>query len=86
MGISSPVGLAPAILSRPVKRLLRSFPKKPGAAPGTLVYTGPERAEPVAVHLIEYDRDVLDEKQAVFLRERREIGCQTITGRTQQSN
>jgi magnesium transporter len=62
MDFSSPVGLATDILSRPVKSLLRSFPKKPGAAPGTLVYTGPKRAEPVAVHLIEYDQDVLDER------------------------
>ena len=62
MDFSSPVGLAADILSRPVKSLLRSFPKKPGAAPGTLIYTGPERSEPVAVHLIEYDQGVLDER------------------------
>jgi len=63
MNLSSPVGLATDILSRPVKSLLRSFPKKPGAAPGTLVYTGPERIDPVAVHLIEYDWDVLEERE-----------------------
>jgi len=62
MDPSSPIGLASNLLSRPVKRLLRALPKKPGAAPGTLVYTGPERSEPVIVRLLEYDRDVLDER------------------------
>ena len=55
MDIPSKIGIPPDLLSRPVKRLFRSFPKKPGAAPGTLVYTGPVRSEPVTVHLIEYD-------------------------------
>ena len=49
MGLSSSVELATDILSHPVKSLLRSFPKKPGAPPGTMVYTGPERLEPVAL-------------------------------------
>ena len=61
MDPSSPIGLASNLLSRPVKRLFRSLPKEPGAAPGTLVYTGPKRSEPASVHLLEYDRDVVAE-------------------------
>jgi magnesium transporter len=61
MDIPSKTGIPPNLLSRPMKRLFRSFPKKPGAAPGTLVYTGPERSDPVAVHLFEYDQDVCEE-------------------------
>ncbi|NNM06552.1 MAG: magnesium/cobalt transporter CorA [Gemmatimonadetes bacterium] len=62
MDSSSPVKVAGDLLSLPVRNLLRAFPKKPGAAPGTLVYTGPERSEPVAVHLIEYDEEDLEER------------------------
>ena len=62
MDIPSKIGIPPNLLSRPVKRLFRSFPQKPGATPGTLVYTGPERVEPVVVHLIEYDQDVCEER------------------------
>ena len=62
MDSSSPIGLASNLLSRPVKRLFRSLSKEPGAAPGTLVYTGPERSEPVSVHLLQYDGEGMDER------------------------
>lgn len=62
MDIPSKLGFADHLLPRPVKRLFRTSHKKPGAAPGTLVYTGPERSEPVTVHLIEYDQDAYEER------------------------
>ena len=61
MDPSSPIGLASDLLARPVKRLLRLLPTKAGAAPGTLVYRGPKRSEPVVVHLLEYDMEDCDE-------------------------
>ena len=62
MDVSSTLGLAGNLLPRPVRRLFRAHAKEPGAAPGTLVYTGPERSEPVTVHLFEYDQDVVEER------------------------
>ena len=35
--------------------------KQAGAAPGTLVYVGPERTEPVTAHLIQYQGDFFEE-------------------------
>jgi len=57
----SGITLAGEILTSPVRRLFRTVRKKPGTAPGTLVYTGPEREEPVLVHLIEYSEEVFEE-------------------------
>ena len=37
--------------------------KKAGLAPGTLVYVGRERAEPVRISYLDYDADHFDEKQ-----------------------
>ncbi len=61
MDTVSRIGLDSSLLSPPVKRLLRSVKKRPGTPPGTLVYIGPERTEPVTVRLIEYDQETLDE-------------------------
>ena len=59
MDISSKLGIPADLLPSSVKRLFRAPHKRPGHAPGTLVYTGPERSEPVSVHLLEYDQDRL---------------------------
>jgi len=57
----SGITLAGDILTSPVRRLFRATRKKPGTAPGTLIYTGPEREEPVSIHLIEYAGDHFEE-------------------------
>jgi magnesium transporter len=49
------------VLASPVRRLFRSLHKGVGAPPGTLHYTGPERTEPVHVHLLEYAGDFIRE-------------------------
>ncbi len=56
--------LAGDLLTSPVRGLVRLAHKRKavGAPPGTLVYTGPERPEPVSVNVIEYDPDTLDEE------------------------
>ena len=54
--------LAGDLLRSPVRGLMRTaHKKKAGSAPGTMVYVGPERTEPVAVHLIEYAEDFFEE-------------------------
>ena len=57
------IEIASGILTSPVRRLFRSAKKRVGAPPGTLQYTGPERHEPVKVHLIEYAGEILKEKE-----------------------
>jgi magnesium transporter len=61
MNTPNSLKLASHLLSSPVRRLIRTSHKKPGSAPGTLVYSGPERAEPVQVSLVEYDHESVDE-------------------------
>jgi magnesium transporter len=55
------IEFASGLLTSPMRRLFRTSKKRVGAPPGTLHYTGPERTEPVKVHLIEYAGDILKE-------------------------
>jgi magnesium transporter len=52
-----PPQLNPAHGLRIVGRLVRRATKKPGSAPGTVVYTGPKREEPVHYRVLRYDPD-----------------------------
>jgi magnesium transporter len=61
MNVHDPLTMAKELLQSPVKRLLRSGKKGVGSAPGTLVYTGPPRTAPVAIHLMEYDKEKVAE-------------------------
>jgi magnesium transporter len=57
----SSITQAGELLTSPVRKLFQTVRKKAGSAPGTLVYVGPERAEPVTVHLIQYNEEFLEE-------------------------
>jgi magnesium transporter len=63
MNAASAIHNAADLVASPVRRLFRARPKKPGEAPGTLVYTGPEREEPVAIELIAYDQARVEERR-----------------------
>ena len=62
MNTPNSLKLATNLLRSPVRRMVRKVHKKAGSAPGTLVYTGPDRAEPVRISLVEYDQESLDER------------------------
>lgn len=65
------IGSAPGLLSSPVKRMLRSVKREPGAASGALVYTGPERTDPVKGHR----RRSTDGQDQRSLRRKRQSLC-----------
>jgi magnesium transporter len=71
----SGIHLASDLLTSPIRGLFRvAHQKKPvGAPPGTLVYTGPERVEPVAVELIQYGEEQLVEQQLTHDADFKEI-------------
>jgi magnesium transporter len=52
---------AQELLTSPVKKLLWPSKKEVGSAPGTLVYTGPKRDEPVELSFLEYDSESFEE-------------------------
>jgi magnesium transporter len=56
------ITFASDLLTSPVKRIFRSLDRRVGAPPGTMVYTGPERTEPISVHLLEYSEEVFREE------------------------
>jgi magnesium transporter len=76
MHTRSSIALAGELLTSPVKRLFRSARTKAGAPPGTLVYVGPERTEPVTVHLIEYAEDSYEERALTAETDFQEISKQ----------
>jgi magnesium transporter len=53
--------LAQKLLTSPVRNLRWHSKKQVGSAPGTLVYTGPEREAPVKLSLLEYDSESFEE-------------------------
>ncbi len=62
MNTPNSLKFASHLLASPVRRLIRTSQKKVGSAPGTLVYSGPERAEPVLISLVEYDQESVEER------------------------
>ena len=54
--------LPPVHQLRVAGRFVRKRLKKPGAAPGELVHTGPQKVEQVRIHFIQYQDGMLQEK------------------------
>jgi magnesium transporter len=61
MDTSAGLRFATNLLKSPLRKLRHPTKKKVGAAPGTLVYTGPERTEPVSVSILAYNPDGMEE-------------------------
>lgn len=61
MNTPNSLKFASNLLRSPVRRLIRTAHKKAGAAPGTMVYSGPERVEPAKVSLVVYDQESVEE-------------------------
>jgi magnesium transporter len=57
MNTPTPIKFATNLLRSPVRRIIRPTKKKAGSAPGTLVYTGHDREEPVRISIVEYDEE-----------------------------
>ncbi len=49
--------------------LIKSLSRKLGLKPGAVVYVGEERTDPVAIHVIDYDRENLTELKDVSVKE-----------------
>ena len=62
MNTPAPLKFATNLLRSPIRRHVRTTGKKAGAPPGTLVYTGEKREEPVRVTMVEYDEGKVEEK------------------------
>ena len=54
--------MARDLVSLPIRRLFSPVRKTVGSRPGTLIYTGPERPDPITVELMEYNVESLEER------------------------
>jgi len=72
--------------ARTVGRVVRKLGQKPGAPPGGLVHSGPQRVEKVRLRLFEYDegqlteRDVEEVEEALPIRDKLPVGWLNVDG------